>query len=165
VSGRGNKTSEDTRTKRAKRVIELAQAGATKQEIATDIGVSRVTLWRYLQALDVQFVESNRDAIAELKKKVASEVAQQADNVLSGELNPRAALAWNGLISTFNKMLGLNAAIKTITARIDVPNAAVQGAYVEFNKLVCRKMKSWDKIAAFIESCPDDEEGETLCLP
>jgi hypothetical protein len=117
---RGNKTSEHTRTKRAKRVIELAQAGATKQEIAADIGVSRVTLWRYLQALDVQFVESNREAIAELKKQVASEVAQQADNVLSGHLDPKAAAAWNGLISTFNKMLGLNAPKKTESLNVNV---------------------------------------------
>ena len=68
-------------------------------------------------------------------------------------------------MSDFSELFGLNAPSKTITARIDVPNPAVQRAYVEFNKLVCRKMKSWDEIVAFIESCPDDEEEETLCLP
>jgi hypothetical protein len=117
---RGNKTSVHTRTKRAERVIELAQAGATKQEIATDIGVSRVTLWRYLQALDVQFVESNHDAITALKKKVAGEIAEQADNVLTGQLDPKAAHAWNGLMSTFNKLLGLNAPAKSVTAHVEV---------------------------------------------
>jgi predicted transcriptional regulator len=118
VSKRGNKTSSHTRSQRKERVIELAQAGATKQEIATEIGISRQTLWRYLQALDVQFVESNHDAITALKQKVAGEIAQRADEVLAGDLDPKAATAWNGLMLSFNKLLGLNAPSKSIQAHV-----------------------------------------------
>lgn len=145
MSGRGNKTSVHTRTKRAQRVIELAKTGATKQEIAADIGVSRVTLWRYLQALDVQFVESNRDAIAELKKKVAGEIAQQADNVLSGDLDPKAAAAWNGLISTFNKMLGLNAPTKSIQAHVS--GARLDSLYLDI-RVILQDLDRADQEAA-----------------
>lgn len=118
MTHRGNKTSVHTRAKRKARVIELTQAGATKQEIATEVGISRQTLWRYLQALDVQFVESNRDAITALKQKVAGEIAQRADEVLDGELDPKRATAWNNLMSSFNRLLGLNAPTKSINAHI-----------------------------------------------
>jgi hypothetical protein len=156
---------EPKREARRKKVVErIKTVGA--RPTPEEVGCSRMTLWRDLTALEQQgqlaITERDRKEMVIAQYEVLLRMEKAA---IEGELPPEVVNSWNKVRESIAKLLGLNAATKTITARIDVPNAAVQGAYVEFNKLVCRKMKSWDKIAAFIASCPDDEEGETLCLP
>lgn len=156
---------EPKREARRKKIVELVKTNGTKPS-PEELGVCRKTLYNDTIALEAQgqlaITEQDRREMVTAQYEVLLRMEKAA---IEGTLDPDVINAWNRVRESIAKLLGLNAPQKTITARIDVPNAAVQGAYVEFNKLVCRKMKSWDKIAAFIASCPDDEEGETLCLP
>jgi hypothetical protein len=153
-------SNEPNRAARRRRIVERVKSGETRKEIMQKEKISRVTLWSDLKALDSLFLSENSTEIKELKRRVGRALLESAENVLSGDLAPDMANAWRAIMSDFSELFGLNAPQKHLTARIDATTDQSKGMFVEFNRLVARKFQSWDKIVAFIRSCPDDPEDE-----
>src|SRR5262249_34905261 len=68
--GRGNRSTNAAIQERRSREVELMKDGKSRGEVAAEVGVSRMTLWRDLQALDAKFGAENSERIRELKGKV-----------------------------------------------------------------------------------------------
>jgi hypothetical protein len=156
--------NERKRDSRRKKILDTMKKG----EVPTpdSLEVSRVTLWRDLKALQEQAVLSlDTEGLKAIKQQQYQVQLRMEQALLEGVLDPQTIMAWNKVRESIARLLGLNAESRAVVAHVTGIDAQVGGMYVEFNKLVGRKKKSWDAIVAFIESCPDDEEGETLCLP
>jgi hypothetical protein len=68
--------------------------GKTRGEVAAEVGVSRMTLWRDLQALDTKFGAENSERVRELKAKVGEALLKAADEVWQGKVPAEVANAW-----------------------------------------------------------------------
>jgi hypothetical protein len=74
------------------------------QALADQVGISRVTLWRYLQDMEKSYATLAPEAILELKAKTLAAIAEQMDKVLSGETLTERANSWKGLVAEFCKV-------------------------------------------------------------
>jgi conjugal transfer/entry exclusion protein len=155
--------SEPKREARRKKIVEqIKNGGATPTP--DEVGCSRMTLWRDLKALQEQAVLTlDAEGLKAIKQQQYQVQLRMKQALLEGVLDPTTITAWNKVRESIARLLGLNAESRAVVAHVTGIDAQVGGMYVEFNKLVGRKKKSWDAIVAFIESCPDDEE-EPLCL-
>jgi predicted RNA-binding protein YlqC (UPF0109 family) len=100
---------------------------------------------------------------AELVEKLVDLGIKQYAATHAGEIPPDVANACTNILRAIGKWTGAEVN-RSVTTHVSTSTNEVKGMFVEFNKLVGRKRKSWDAIRTFIESCPDDEEV-TLCLP
>jgi DNA-binding CsgD family transcriptional regulator len=163
---RGNKTSKAERAERQAKALELMKTGETQEAIADQLGISRTTFWRDLQALEKQYGEGSAEAIAELKKKTLDAIAEQMDAVLAGTLPEGKANAWKGLVAEFSKI-----AFPRLSYRINENRNGnerlVQGFYAEFARRTIRKFKhqaSWQRLWDWIEAQPSDYAEEDRML-
>jgi transposase len=149
---RGNKTRKATREARKNKVIAGLKEGKSQVAIAAEIGVSTVTLWRYLKDLDGDFFADNRKALSDLKRKVGEAQLQRADEVLAGTIKPEVANAWRGIISDFAKLFGLNAEKRAVVAHVSTDKDAT---YLKFKKAVSGLgPDQLDQVLAFATNLP-----------
>jgi len=136
-------------------------AGKSQRQIAAEHGISRRAVQNVLARVD--------GAIAEMAQEdldLISDLMREADSHRKNGLLPPS---WfdrvHSLLETRIKLRGTAAPSKHLHATVKGIDPEVGGMYVEFNKRVGRKRKSWAGIVAFIESCPDaTEEERKLCL-
>ena len=77
---RGDKTSKAQRAERQAKALELMKTGATQEAIAELLGISRMTFWRDLQAIEARYVEGSKEDVATFKKS-----QYEALNCMSGD--------------------------------------------------------------------------------
>ncbi len=100
--------------------------GKTRGEVAAEVGVSRMTLWRDLHALDAKFGAENSERVRELKAKVGEALLKAADEVWQGAVPAEVANAWRAIVADFSKLLGLNAESRAVVAHVSVEAEAAK---------------------------------------
>jgi hypothetical protein len=109
MTTRGNKTSKATRAERRSQEIKLMNAGKNQTQIAKELGISRTTFWRDLQALTVEYTKGNQESFAELRKVQVGALLDMAKEVHDGVVSPKVGNSVKGFLDSVTKLLGLNA--------------------------------------------------------
>lgn len=126
---RGNKNSkaviEQRRTELAKRLSKGERRGA----LAKELGVSRMTLHRDIQALTVNFRADNRAAFAEYREAHLKVLQTMGNAVLEGKVSPDIAGEFRKYQQDIAKLLGLNAESRSVVAHVtaEVDPAKLKG--------------------------------------
>lgn len=116
---RGNKNSKPKILARQTEELRLMNEGEKLKDIAASVGVSKVTLWRDIQKMSLQFAEGNAGALAQLKKMQVGALLQLVEELHDGELSPDVGNSIRGFLDSVSKILGLDAPTKHLTARVD----------------------------------------------
>jgi hypothetical protein len=138
-----------------KQVIAEVEAGTPVSQIAEKLGIDRTTVWRHLVELEPRFIEQNLENLSEVKKQQVGAHVAIIRGLLAGDIEAATGTSIRGHMDSIANILGLNSPKRAVVAHVS-SNDLSKGLYVEFNRLTARKLKSWDKIVAFIKSCPDD---------
>lgn len=125
---RGNKTSKAARAERQAKALELMKTGATQDAIAELLGISRMTFWRDLQAIEARYVEGSKEDVAAFKKSQYDALIRIESATAEGSIEPEVANALVRVRDSVARLLGLNAPERKITANV---NADVQVIPVE----------------------------------
>jgi DNA-binding Lrp family transcriptional regulator len=118
---RGNKTSKAARAERQARALELMKTGATQEAIAEFLGVSRMTFWRDLQAIEARYVEGSQEDVAAFKKSQYEALIRIESATAEGSIEPEVANALVRVRDSVARLLGLNAPTKSIHATVNGP--------------------------------------------
>lgn len=129
---RGNKTSKAKRAERQARALELMKTGATQDAIAQLLGVSRMTFWRDLQAIEARYVEGSKEDVAAFKKSQYDALMRIESATAEGSIEPEVANALVRVRDSVAKLLGLNAPIKSIHATVTGPQ--LDALYLEIRQ-------------------------------
>jgi Homeodomain-like domain len=117
---RGNKTSKAERAERQAKALELMKTGATQDAIAELLGVSRMTFWRDLQAIEARYVEGSKEDVAAFKKSQYEALIRIESATAEGSIEPEVANALVRVRDSVARLLGLNAPSTSISAHVDV---------------------------------------------
>jgi hypothetical protein len=114
---KGSKARAEVERNKLHAAQRLAE-GASRTEVMKELGVTRQTIWAYLRKSDIDWAALNATALAPLKKKLAEQLSEMADDVLAGRYPPKVVEAWRGLMGDLAKIAGLNAPTTSVTAHI-----------------------------------------------
>ncbi|MGB7600347.1 MAG: HTH domain-containing protein [Candidatus Sulfotelmatobacter sp.] len=128
---RGNPTSGAERAARQKKALELMKTGATQGAIAELLGVSRVTFWRDLQAIEARYVEGSKEDVAAFKKSQYDALMRIESATAEGTIEPEVANALVRVRDSVARLLGLNAPSRSISANVNVDGENI-GPYRKF---------------------------------
>lgn len=165
---RGNKTSKAARAERQAKALELMKTGATQDAIAEILGVSRMTFWRDLQAIEARYVEGSKEDVAAFKKSQYDALIRIESATAEGSIEPEVANALVRVRDSVAKLLGLNAPERKITANV---NADVDPAkLVGYRKFLyhTRHLSEEDvnaKVFPYCDSLPPSETPQHLMVP
>jgi hypothetical protein len=143
-----------------KQIIAEVEAGTPVGQIAEKLGIDRTTVWRHLVELEPRFIEQNLENLSAVKTQQVQAHVAIIRGLLAGDIEAATGTSIRGHMDSIANILGLNATKRAVVAHISASTDQSKGMFVEFNRLVARKFQSWDKIVAFIRSCPDDPEDE-----
>jgi hypothetical protein len=130
---RGNKTSKAVRAERQAKALELMKTGATQDAIAELLGVSRMTFWRDLQAIEARYVEGSKEDVAAFKKSQYDALMRIESATAEGSIEPEVANTLVRVRDSVARLLGLNAPSKSISASVNVKlDPATMGMYDRF---------------------------------
>jgi hypothetical protein len=115
---RGNKSSKAVVAQRQKKAVDLAKAGFSQKDIAGELGVDRVTIYRNLKELTEKFQTENSAAFEEFKRAQLEVFELMERSLIEGKVSVDVAREWRGIRSEISSLLGLNAPTKSITAHI-----------------------------------------------
>jgi len=118
---RGNKTSKAARAARQAKALELMKTGATQETIAELLGVSRMTFWRDLQAIEARYVEGSKEDVATFKKSQYDALIRIESATAEGSIEPEVANALVRVRDSVARLLGLNAPSKSIVGHVGGP--------------------------------------------
>lgn len=116
---RGNKTSKAERAERQAKALELMKEGKTQGVIAELLGISRMTFWRDLQAIEARYVEGSKEDVAAFKKSQYDALIRIESATAEGTIEPEVANALVRIRDSVARLLGLNAPTKSISATIN----------------------------------------------
>jgi hypothetical protein len=119
MKSRGNKTSKAARAERQAKALELMSEGKNQTEIAAELGISRMTFWRDLQAIEARYVEGSADDVKEFKAAQYKALMQIESATAEGTIPPDVANALTRIRSEVAKLLGLNAPERKVTAHFN----------------------------------------------
>jgi DNA-binding Lrp family transcriptional regulator len=122
---RGNKTSKAARAERQAKALELLKTGATQESIAELLGVSRMTFWRDLQAIEARYVEGSKEDVAAFKKSQYDALIRIESATAEGSIEPDVANALVRVRDSVARLLGLNAPTKSISANVNVDQQVI----------------------------------------
>jgi len=112
-------TNEPTRDARRAQIAEGVKAGKTVKEIAEELQVSRITLWRDLKALQEQAVLTlDTEGLKAIKAQQYAVQLKMEEALLQGVLDPATVTAWNKVREPIAKLLGLNAESRSVVAHV-----------------------------------------------
>lgn len=116
---RGNKTSKAQRAERQAKALELMKTGATQEAIAELLGISRMTFWRDLQAIEARYVEGSKEDVATFKKSQYEALIRIESATAEGSIDPDVANALVRVRDSVARLLGLNAPERKVVGHID----------------------------------------------
>lgn len=156
---RGNKTSKAQRAERQAKALELMKTGATQEAIAELLGISRMTFWRDLQAIEARYVEGSKEDVATFKKSQYEALIRIESATAEGSIDPDVANALVRVRDSVARLLGLNAPERKVVGHINVDvDPATMGMYDRFLHSFSRlTQQQKDSVWIFIESLPIEE--------
>jgi hypothetical protein len=163
---RGNRNSDAEMAKRRAAVASDLVATGTlgnKEEYADLIGVSRTTLWRDLQALEVSFVEGSADDVKAFKQAQYRALMLIEQAIANGAVPPEVGNALTRVRDSVARLLGLNAPERRITAHVDASNTQVQYRFLEHaHGLTAEQV---EETFRFMDSLPRKKVSIADCYP
>lgn len=160
---RGNKTSKAERAARQAEALELMKTNpnATQDAIAELLGVSRMTFWRDLQAIEARYVAGSAEDLKQFKAVQYDALIRIENATAEGSIEPDVANALVRIRDSVAKLLGLNAPDRKIVGHQSL-NPVAKGWFGKFNQHGARfrTEESWNKIFAFMDLLPDDYDPQ-----
>jgi hypothetical protein len=129
---RGNKTSKAARAARQAKAVELISAGVKQSAIQEELGISRMTFWRDLQAIEARYIEGTAEDVKQFKQAQLAALMRLEEATIKGEVDATTAQALIRIRDSVAKLLGLNAETKHL--RVNVNATANQNG--RFHKFV-----------------------------
>lgn len=122
---RGNPNSQAEIELRREQVIEKLKTAdhQTLSQLAEDLGVSRATLWRDLQAIEARFVAGTADDIRQFKEAQYHALLKIEEATVKGAIEPEVANALTRIRESVAKLLGLNAPTKSVSLSATVESS------------------------------------------
>lgn len=111
---RGNKTSRAERAKRQARELEMMNDGKNRNEIAGELGISRQTFWRDLQALEARYVSGSAEDIRHFKEAQYRALMKIEAATAQGAIPPEVANTLVRVRDSVARLLGLNAENRSV---------------------------------------------------
>lgn len=106
---RGDKTSKASRADRQARAVKMMNEGVSSTAIAKALGVSRVTFWRDLQAIEARYVQGSEDDVKQFKRAQYAALTRLEEAVIKGEVPHEVGNTIVRIRDSVAKLLGLNA--------------------------------------------------------
>ena len=122
---RGNKTSKAARAKRQADALKLMKTGATQEAIADQLGISRTTFWRDLQAIEACYVEGSKDDVAAFKRNQYDALIRIESATAEGSIPPDVANALTRIRDSVARLLGLNAPERSLHANVNIEQQVI----------------------------------------
>jgi DNA-binding CsgD family transcriptional regulator len=124
---RGNRNTAAHIEERRAKTVKLMNEGRTKAEIADQLRVSRITLWRDLANLRERYkTESSADF--EAYRKAQLEVLELIEEgIVEGMIAPDVGNAWRQVRADISKLLGLDAPSKSVRIDAELDPEKLQG--------------------------------------
>jgi DNA-binding Lrp family transcriptional regulator len=114
----GNKKSNGAIAKRRLEVAKRLPQGEQVGALAKELGVSRVTLWRDIKKLTLQFSDASREAFQQYKQAHLNVLQKMAHAVLEEKVSPDVAGEFRKYQQDIAKLLGLNAESRSVVAHV-----------------------------------------------
>lgn len=119
MSKRGNhRTTKTQQAERQAKAIELTREGMQPGEIAQQVGASRVTIWRDLEKLRLNYHALSKENFAEYVQVQIQLLTTAVEEVWEGNLPPEAGNAIRRMMDSIARLTGSNAPARTITAHV-----------------------------------------------
>lgn len=120
---RGNATSKAHRAERQAKGVKMMNEGMTQTQIASELGVSRMTFWRDLQAIEARYVEGSTEDVRQFKQSQYKALMQIENALAEGTIPAEVANALVRVRSEVAKLLGLNAPERKVVANINAEHS------------------------------------------
>lgn len=104
---RGNKTSKAVREKRKLQIATAFGEGKGAEQTRRELGLSNGTFYRLISTLNLDYSNATMETLGPVKGKLMLELAQRAEEVLAGKLDPKAAAAWVKIINLISELGGM----------------------------------------------------------
>ncbi|MBZ5687214.1 MAG: helix-turn-helix domain-containing protein [Acidobacteriia bacterium] len=165
---RGNKTSKAERAERQAKALELMKTGATQESIAEVLGVSRMTFWRDLQAIEARYVEGSQEDVAAFKQSQYEALIRIESATAEGSIEPDVANALVRVRDSVARLLGLNAPERKVVGHVDADIDPAK--LVGYRKFLyhTRHLSEEDvnaKVFPYCDSLPPSETPAHLMVP
>ena len=120
---RGNPSTQAEIELRREQVMEKLKTAdhQTLSQLADDLGVSRATLWRDLQAIEARFVAGSTEDVKHFKEAQYQALLKIEEATARGTIEPDVANALTRIREAVAKLLGLNAQTKALVAHTSQP--------------------------------------------
>ena len=105
--------------------------GKKQDEITAELGISRQTFWRDMQAIEARCTVQSVTDLQQFKHAQYQALLKIEDAVAKGVIEPEVANALTRVRDSVAKLLGLNAPSKSISVKADVDPQAM-GMYRRF---------------------------------
>lgn len=129
----GNKKSNSAIAKRRLEVAKRLPEGEKVGALAKELGVSRITLWRDIKKLTLQFSDASREAFQEYRQAHLKVLQRMAHAVLEQKVSPDVAGEFRKYQQDIAKLLGLNAEARSVVAHVSATiDPAQMGLYNRF---------------------------------
>ena len=114
------------RAERQAKALELMKTGVRqKRHSTTELGISRTTFWRDLQAIEARYVEGSKEDVAAFKKSQYEALIRIESATAEGSIEPDVANALVRVRDSVARLLGLNAPTKSISANVNVEQQVI----------------------------------------
>lgn len=125
----GNRKSNSAIAKRRTELAERLSKGERVGALAKELGVSRVTLWRDIKNLTIQFSDPSPEAFQKYRHAHLKVLQAMAQAVLEEKVSPEVAREFRGYQADIAKLMGLNAETRSVVAHVsaDVDPAKLKG--------------------------------------
>jgi hypothetical protein len=158
----GPKSDSSTIDSRRGRLLELLSEGNSQVDCVTALEVegypvSRMTLYRDVKALQVQWEQSNQDSWVKMRDEQLTVLRKMEDSLLNQVMTPAEVDTWRKVRKDIADLVGLDAPSKTISARVDVN--ADQSRYSRIMR-ACRGIFAedrWNQIITYLSELPRDD--------
>jgi hypothetical protein len=129
--GGGKRSTEAAIEGRRAKVVEGVAEGLRQSDLVEELGVSRSTIWRDLEALRTRYSDEADASFADYRKKQLEVLEMIEQAIVNGLILPDVANAWRNVRADISKLLGLDAPTKHLTARVDAGGTALQYRFLE----------------------------------
>lgn len=132
---RGNPSTQAEIELRREQVMEKLKTAdhQTLSQLADDLGVSRATLWRDLQAIEARFVVGSTEDVKQFKEAQYHALMKIEEATVRGTIEPEVANALTRIRESVAKLLGLNAPSKSVVAHTSPSHDLL---YMKFRKAI-----------------------------
>jgi hypothetical protein len=123
TKSRGDATSKAHRAGRQAKVVEMMNDGKTQKEAQEALGVSRMTFWRDIQAIEARFVQGSTEDVKKFKQAQYASLIRLEEAVIKGDVPAEVGNTLIRIRDAVSKLLGLNAPERRLVAHANVEHS------------------------------------------